>query len=308
MDSDMCYTFPEPAKIVSATAPGKDKAMIHSWIKYRSLMLHSISASTFQPKPQPARAWDALLTAEYVSTRNQDPQHKREKLRNDMIAFIGHTELKEVDELELSTVDAKWEGRPVGELQAEDYERVLWELAELNFRFEFQALDLRLSMSSGGVLPVGRSTRLRRCFPGGCLLVANWRVANHGIASHQLQEKAHYLFLMATLMIDWPKVKTRGWIGRVGSQLKWNEDEVDQLEMEIAEVYTQLFFNSFRRAPVVPLRLSKRSAPPPEWFTPTLAATMDNARHIVMNEMALEEERLVVESLVSGLIHECYLN
>ena len=125
----MCYTFPKPAKLTSTTAPGKDKAMIHSWIKYQSLMLHSISASKFQLKLQPSRAWDALLTAEYVSTHNQDLQLKQWKLQDDMIAFVGHTELKEVEELDLSTKDAKWEGCTVGDLQAEDYKRVVWELA-----------------------------------------------------------------------------------------------------------------------------------------------------------------------------------
>ena len=299
MDSDICYTFPKPAKLVSTIAPGKDKVMIHSWVKYRPLMLHSISSSTSPPKPQPPRAWEALLTAEYVSTNGQDPQQKRQKLQNDMIAFVGHTELKEVDELELSTADAKWEGRVVGDLQAEDYEQVLWELVELNFHFEFQALDQRLSTRSG-TFPVGRSTRIRQCFPGGCLLVADWRVSNHGIASEQLREKAHYLFLMASLLINWPKVNTNGWIGHVESQLKWSEDEVDNPERDIAEVYTQTFFNAFRCAPVVPLRLSERSVPLPEWFAATLAPTMENSHNIMMNTLALGD-MTSSESLVSSL-------
>ena len=128
LDSDACYAFPEPAERVSTTVPSKDQAMIHSWVKYCSLLLHSMTGLSFQAKPQLARAWEALLTAEYVSTHNQDLDRKRQKLRNDMISFVGHMELDELDELSLSTADAKWEGQVVGELTATDYERILWEL------------------------------------------------------------------------------------------------------------------------------------------------------------------------------------
>ncbi len=143
---------------------------------------------SFHPRPQPAKAWEALLTAEYVTAKHPDQEPKRRKLRNEMICFLGHTDLDEVEELSMSTADAKWECRLVGELQAEDYERILWELAELNFRFELQALDQWSTTLPGS--QVGRATKIRRCFPGGCLLVANWRMANHGIASQELREKA----------------------------------------------------------------------------------------------------------------------
>ena len=243
------------------------------------------------------KAWEALLTAEYATTKHPDPEHKRRQLRTEIICFVGNTELTEVEELSISTADAKWEGRLVGELQREDYERILWELAELNFRFEFQALDQRLMTLAGS--PTGRGTRIRRCFPGGCLLVANWRMANHGIASRELREKAHYLLLMGSLMKDWRGVNPEGWISRVGWQLRWHEEEIESLETEIASFYCQSYYNSFRRAPVVPLRLSKGSAPPPEWYTPTLAPVLEHAQHIVINREVLQEETSV-ESMVSA--------
>ena len=219
-----------------------------------------------------------------------------------MICFLGHTDLDEVEELSMSTADAKWEGCLVGELQAEDYERILWELAGLNFRFEFQALDQRLTMSSGS--QVGRAAKIRRCFPGGCLLVANWRMANHGIASCELREKAQYLLLMGSLLKDWRGVNREGWISRVGWQLRWHEEETKSLETEVASFYCQSYFSSFQRAPVVPLRLSERSAPPSDssWYTPTLAPVLEHAWHIVINREVLEEETLV-EPMVSACDH-----
>ena len=258
-----------------------------------------MSGFSFQVKPQPAKAWEALLTAEYVATHNQDPEHKRQRLRNSMMCFVGHTELDEVRELSLSTADACWEGRKVGELKAFDYERILWELAELNFRFEFQGLDTRLS----GTGEVGRQTRIRRCFPGGCLLVVNWRAANHGIASEDVREKAHYLFVMASLMKEWVGVNGNGWIGRVTTQVQWTEDQIEHLETEVASVYTQCYFNSFRRAPIMPLRLSDRSAPPSGWYTPALAPVMETARHVLINEVALRKDT-VVESMVCCFVSQ----
>ncbi len=130
---------------------------------------------SFQPRPQPTKAWEALLTVEYATTKHPDPEHKRRKLRTEIICFVGNTELTEVEELSISTANVKWEGRLVGELLREDYERILWELAEINFRFEFQALDQRLTTLAGS--PTGRAMRIRRCFPGGCLLqIGEWKI------------------------------------------------------------------------------------------------------------------------------------
>lgn len=262
--------------------------MIHSWVKYRPLLLHAFSENHFQVQPQPNTAWEALLTAEYVSTQGQNSVAKRLKLRKDILSFIGHTDLVSIDALDLSTQNARWEGKLVSELGKPEYERILWELCELNFRFEFQALDRRLTTQMSPLTLRGRQTRIRNSFPGGCLLVANPKLANHGIASEELRELSHYLFMFADLMKDWPDVLATGYIKQIRTKLKWSPEEIASLENEIARHYTQSFFNSFRRAPVVPVRLSPESIVPSS-SEPVRAATMTNQSHIIINTFATED-------------------
>lgn len=307
INTDYCYAFPEPAKLVSATAEGKNKSIINSWVKYRSQLLHAMSDLTFNVQPQPPKAWDALLTAEYVSSNNQDREHKRTKLRNDMLAILGHTDLEKIDKLSLSTADAHWEGKPVAELNAIDYQRILWELAELNFRFEFQALDTRLTLGGPHEREIGRSSRIRQCLPGGLLLVVNWRTANHGIASHDTRERAHYFFLMADLMKDWRGgIDPDGTIAQIRSKLKWTEEEIDTLENEITKTYTQMYFNSFQRAPIVPLRLSSNAMISNPSYKPMRAPVMDNQRHIIINTLATGQSSSLNEILINfELFNSC---
>lgn len=61
-----------------------------------------------------------------------------------MLSFLSNTVGDDgihVDpNLDLSTQSASWQGIPFAELQDAHYEQILWELAELNFCFELQAL------------------------------------------------------------------------------------------------------------------------------------------------------------------------
>jgi hypothetical protein len=124
---------------------------------------------------------------------------------------------------------------------------------------------------------VERPSLIAACFPDS-LLVADFNSANRGIASSNLRELAHFLFAIARVMKSWRSVDPHGWIAR-WNQLKWTEQELHLLEEEVAIVYTQSFYNHFRRAAILPRRLSDAAraawadSPPPS--TPILAPVLE---------------------------------
>ena len=124
------------------------------------------------------------------------------------------------------------------------------------------------------------------CFPDSSFTVPCLHTANHGLASISHRERAHYLFAMARVMSRWKWVDPCGWIAKV-DKLKWTVTELANLEKEIATFYTQTFHNCFRRAPVIPRRLSKEAV--------ALSATMYNgAEHTPIYAPHIENDATVV--------------
>ena len=126
--------------------------MFHSWLKYRPILILHIATQGSKAQPQHGKGWNALLAAEYLSRvkNNQqlgDRTKEREALRNEMICFLGGTKVEEevqiVDKINPNTLNSSWHGIPSDNLTPAHYEQILWELAEINFQFEFQALDRR---------------------------------------------------------------------------------------------------------------------------------------------------------------------
>ena len=105
------------------------------------------------------------------------------------------------DERESNSVS--WNGTNFDALGDRNFEEVLWELSELNFRFELAALDLRMS----GSTPVDHYHLVVKCFPDavetGSLLVVKLECADQGLGSLNWQQRSRYLLALKRLMIEW---------------------------------------------------------------------------------------------------------
>jgi hypothetical protein len=142
-------------------------------------------------------------------------------------------------------------------------QEILWELYELNFRFELVALDRRAWLAPVEELAAQESSRqlmLMACFPSESLLVADVSSANQGLASPTLEGRAQYLLAMKQLM--------KGWGGNVPEVVHcppknpangYSLQELAELEQAIAIFYTQSFFNHFGRAAILPHALDSVS-------------------------------------------------
>lgn len=133
-------------------------------------------------------------------------------------------------------------------------QEILWELYELNFRFEFLAVDRRAQVVEDK--SAGHHDLLASCFPGDTpFMVVGIDLAKKGLGSTLLSERAPYIVAMKAVM--------RGWRGRVPEEItvpdkpveEYTTQELVSLENAVANFYTQSFFDYFGRAAVIPHRL-----------------------------------------------------
>jgi hypothetical protein len=283
--------------MVSTQKLEKSMAMFRSWLKYRPALILRLCFPTSEALPKHSRAWNALLAAEYLSQTK--PVHEpaargkeREELRKEMLSFLGNSvggesDVELSDALDVSTAGCSWHGIPFHNLRPEHFEQILWELAEINFRFEFRALDRRGRHGTPHQDDPDTDTALMACVPDGSFAVPSLITANHGIASSSQRERSHYLFAMARAMSKWSWVNPQGWIAKTNDKLQWSPHELDALEKEIASTYTQGFYNCFRRAAVLPRYLSEgamNACPTPgREHIPLKAPFLENKPTIVIN-------------------------
>ena len=291
--------------MVSTQKEEKSQAMFRAWLKYRPVLIFRLSYNTSEAQPQPLKAWNALLAAEYLSMMKPDKQQgtrteERQALRSEMLSFLGNNlrdlDVQISDNLDVSTEGCLWHGIPFTHLQQEHFEQILWELSEINFRFEFQALDRRGRRGTWYEQDMDADISLMACVPDASFAVPSLTIANHGIASSSQKERAHYIFTIGHVMSRWSWVKSASWIMKTKTKLRWSLDELELLEIEIASQYTQSFHDCFRRAAILPRRLSEAAmkALPSvgEKHLPQQAPVLENVSVIFINIQAAKQHAI----------------
>ena len=277
--TDLGYVFPEPALFVSTQSLIRQDVYFRGWLKYRDVLLYRMS-SDFNAAPMPNTVWRKLLAFELdnnkdekdVGTSKSTRAAKQRDLVNDFLQDCLKAPGVVFTESEVGQLS--WNGKVVENLSNLEREEILWELAELNFRFELLALDSRASSK----VDKDRYKLVEECFPGCAsgvyLLVADLGAANHGLASTNWEERSHYLMAMKRLMITWwgdiPPII-------LVEKYKWKEQDIRDLEDAITLFYTQSFYRFFRRAAIVPHRLSHAASLYRIWDAPGKITVLDPA-------------------------------
>jgi len=142
--TDLGYTFPEPAMFVRTQTVERRDTYFRSWLKYRSALIYRVSSKDFTAMPMPGSIWRDLLTYEYSQQKLADntKETKSNKLRALAVDFLQDClQAEDVVFMGLEKGKAVWNGKVCETLTDAEREEILWELSELNFRFELMALD-----------------------------------------------------------------------------------------------------------------------------------------------------------------------
>jgi hypothetical protein len=248
--TDFGYVFPEPGMFLAASQGWRRDSYFTSWLKYRSALVYRLSSDDFDAKPMPNAVWRNLLMQESVQRKasGSSQSSKNTKLRELAQDFLQNClNVDGVNFKEPSCDELQWNGRVVENLTDLEREEIVWELCELNFRFELLSLDLRATTTADS--EPNRQTLVSECFPGPSMLVADLGSANHGLASHSWEERALYLHALKRLMMSW-----RGKVPAIimAEKVRWTMRDIEDLEREITKFYVASFYNYFRCAPVAP--------------------------------------------------------
>lgn len=140
---------------------------------------------------------------------------------------------------------------------------ILWELCELNWRFELLALDRQLR-------PDLWTTNLREScvtdvfftddpFGDKSFLVERVPSENLGLAALEPRHRYHNVLALGELMMDWPmhpqELKEMKKFGLFNTADRNFEQRLDAAERHFARVYCQTFADTFGRAPICPRRI-----------------------------------------------------
>ncbi|KAJ6497203.1 hypothetical protein C8R47DRAFT_1212738 [Mycena vitilis] len=241
------YVMPEPALLASPDDEPRRRMLYHHYRLLRDALMFRLADTSVRPALLTTQQWRDIMQGKVTAqgkagTRAQARSASLEELLRPAFTACGISETAS-EEFPVSP-DA------VPPLMVQSTKELLWELAEINFRYEFLALDARAS-------GLQRPDECRRCFAGDALIGIDIRESQRGLAAPDSMDRLPYLLGMARLMRDWrvPCDKPHGITG-TQTRMDWDPPLVRLLEQAVARYYVQSFYELFGRAAVVPMRLN----------------------------------------------------
>jgi hypothetical protein len=242
------YLFPEAA-IFASTNEARRAKFFATWNVFRPACILRVFSSESSASPLSGQQWrDFLLDGLLARSREPNLVGRCEQVK----AIFANA----LDELQIDPCPPPsyhCPTVPVGEAQ-----KTLWELTELNFRFELLALDTYAGSSSHRD-EHERQAMVLKCFNVPSLVVVDVQRPNTGLQAHDWQDRLPFLLALRGLMRDWDGLKpTALLLPDLASHNMYTEVDALELEDHIARFYTQTFYHSFGRAAVIPTRLPVR--------------------------------------------------
>lgn len=137
---------------------------------------------------------------------------------------------------------------------------IVWDLFETNFRLELLALDRciirRENMTIGAV--ADRDELLLACFPGECLINANFPSDRSGLAAEEVSDRMEFVDAFRVVASSWPglaaaQLVTLRAYKQIAPGIKISTPAMcEAVERILYPFYCQTFFNYFARAPTIP--------------------------------------------------------
>lgn len=246
------YIFPEPGIFAGVTNEVRLARYFFSWHHAKAICLYRVFNTAEPATPLSGQDWRDLLIGNLNGSlkgeRNREAQRKIREIFANCLAELS---------LNFETfTPTDTTPPPIVEFEAQ---KVLWELSELNFRFELMALDKRASTIASNDEAKDRREMIAKCFPDGTL-IPRLQDATQGLESLDWQERLPILLRLRALMRDWKGNKPTPLLLPDAEALDlYKEQDVLILEDAVARFYTQSFFNCFGRAAIIPTRLSPQT-------------------------------------------------
>ncbi|KAF8330683.1 hypothetical protein F5887DRAFT_1081524 [Amanita rubescens] len=256
--NDGKYAFPEPGIFCSGDNARRRNKFLTVWEILQPVVVNRMSSDLGSVSLLSNEQWRILLAG-----REPNDKTKRGSVRASI------TDLLSQDALDLGVGLSKIHEVEVGEYSIRDAQGVLWELAEMSFRFDLVMLDKKALAARGLentaynmqlLSPLSRQRLIMACFPFGPadprhLAFVDRQHARRGLASPTIRDRIPYLNALRAVMKEWDGYEVHP-IGRL-EVLTEDAPVVEGMVYEeaVAHFYTQSFFRFFGRAAIVPMYL-----------------------------------------------------
>jgi hypothetical protein len=249
------YIFPDPGLFIH---PGTAMKYIESWLRIRDAWFMRIAKEASLALSN--QSWRTYLSIDNTVQEKGDTRAARRRQETlDMI--LPNTDMYSGVERRSDSMGLiVWQDSeyPPGVLPPENVVReILWELYELNFIHELQALDRRacqnLDQSSATQL-FNRQIEISQCFPTSSFRHVSIPSENRGLADDDFDKRFRFVTALVFVMNSWTGDKPAILAGDL-FDLQLSPDGAMELEKVVAKYYCQQFFNYFGRAAQVPHRL-----------------------------------------------------
>jgi hypothetical protein len=233
--------LPEPALLIAPSSANLRYQRIAHYLMLRDALLYFITSRQPGTRLLSPQEWREVLKGRITETPSHNPKlaaraSRIEAMLAPALAASGHRYIMGMP-LDPDSLD------PMSVNRARE---IVWEVAEINFRFELTALDRRAS-------GLDRPDECRACFDG-YLLPCPLEDSQRGFAAAAFEDRRPTLVQLARLMSNWAGPVPR-LINDAAGVKEWTADTIRDLEEEIAVFYCQSFYDWFGRAAVIPLRL-----------------------------------------------------
>ncbi|KAJ7791865.1 hypothetical protein B0H13DRAFT_2394142 [Mycena leptocephala] len=238
---DLCYVLPEPALLASPDAPAHRQLRLYHFTMLHDALLYRIAHAAADQLLLKSQAWRDILAGKVTTQGRADT---KARARSEGIERLLAPAMKAcgVDSYSGFPADVTTIP-PITNKRAKE---IIWEVAEMNFRFELLSLDRRAS-------GLDRPDECRECFPGRMLIGVPIEASQRGFASTVLTKRHPYNVGLAKLMCAWPGAPSV--VCEAGIERAWPEAEMRELEKTVASFYCQQFYEYFGRAAVIPMRI-----------------------------------------------------
>ncbi|KDQ59771.1 hypothetical protein JAAARDRAFT_46407 [Jaapia argillacea MUCL 33604] len=254
------YQFPDPGLFLNLQSDEKQARFILCWLATRAAWLYQVSApsDTKDADAVSGQLWRTWLNQDIFDNSPQEPTSGTRSGRrfNKINKILGPCLRAKGVEASPTIKSVFWQELEFNSASPPDVavvRQVLWELYENNFRMEFLTLDRRtcqrrLTESE----QVERVVYLSNLLAGpGSFIVTRPPDRDYGLASANWRERTVVLAGLRDLMADWRGNKPHAFgIRRPKSEVEWS-----LLESAVASFYTQSFFDTFRRAAILPRKV-----------------------------------------------------
>ncbi|KAK7041209.1 hypothetical protein R3P38DRAFT_2768577 [Favolaschia claudopus] len=246
VDLPQRYVLPEPALLASPDDESRRRMYYHHYMMLRDGLLFRLTYRSAPVALLTTQEWRDVLQGKLVK---QGMSGSRARSRSATIEDLLRPAFEACGINVFEEFPVPLERVPA--MRIYTAKELSWELAEINFRYEFLSLDARASR-------MNRPDECCRCFAGEGLIPVDFRESQRGLGSLEPQDRLPYLLGMAGLMCAWSVPCSRPpEIDGAKSRptIEWDGHSIRQLERKIAYYYTRSFYEVFGRAAVIPMRL-----------------------------------------------------